>query len=49
MREAWLLDPRTGMIEIHDLAAGRVAAASDVAESSAVPGLRVDVRAFFAV
>ena len=47
VREAWLLDPKTRTIEIHDLAAGGVAIARDVAVSRAVPGLRVDVAAFF--
>lgn len=50
VREAWILDPVTHTIEVHDLAAGRkrVFAEGEVAESRAVKGLRVDVAAFFA-
>jgi len=51
VKEAWLLDPVAETIEIHDFAAPttRLFAAGEVAESRAVPGLRVDVAAFFAV
>jgi Uma2 family endonuclease len=49
VREAWIVDPQTRTIEVHDLVGGSSAAAHDVAESQAVPGLRVDIRAFFAV
>ncbi len=48
VREAWILDPVTETIEVHDLAAGQVAVA-DVAGSRVVPGLRIDAAAFFAV
>lgn len=48
IREAWILDPETETIEVHDLATGRVVV-GEVAESRAVPGLRIDVAAFFAV
>jgi Uma2 family endonuclease len=48
VREAWILDPATKAIEVHDLAK-RVLAKGEIAESRAVPGLRVDVAAFFAV
>jgi Uma2 family endonuclease len=50
VREAWILDPKTRTIEVHDLAsdAHRVFAEGEVAESRAVPGLRVDVAASFA-
>jgi Uma2 family endonuclease len=51
VREAWILDPASRTIEVHDLAAAgkRLCAAGEIAESRAVPGLRVDVAAFFAV
>ncbi len=51
VREAWILDPATKTIEVHDLAAAkkRLYGGGEVAESRAVPGLRVDVAAFFAV
>ena len=51
VREAWLVDPKTRTIEVHDLAAGgkRLFAEGEVAESRAVAGFRVDVAAFFAV
>lgn len=50
VKEAWLLDPDAETIEVHDLDAGtaRAFAAGESAESRAVPGLRVEVRAFFA-
>lgn len=50
VREAWILDPVTKTIEVHDLRAARkrVYAGGDTAESRAVPGFRVDVAAFFA-
>jgi Uma2 family endonuclease len=50
VREAWIVDPEACTIEVHDLASARVRAyaGGDSAVSSAVPGLRVDVRAFFA-
>jgi Uma2 family endonuclease len=48
VREVWILDPVKRTIEVHDLAK-RVFAAGEIAESRAVPGLRVDVAAFFAV
>ena len=50
VREAWILDPVTKTIEIHDLTTARTHffAGGEVAESRAVPGLRVDVAAFFA-
>ncbi len=49
-KEAGLLDPDTGTIEVHDLETGkaRTYAVGESAESGAVPGLRVDVRVFFA-
>lgn len=46
--EAWILDPKTETIEVHDLSTGQVVAGA-VAESRVVPGLRVDAAAFFAV
>lgn len=51
VKEAWLLDPVAETIEVHDLvtAKTRLFAKGKVAESRAVPGLRVDVAAFFAV
>jgi Uma2 family endonuclease len=51
VREAWILDPTTRTIEVHDFASGRqrVLAGGEVAESRAVPGLRVEVAEFFAV
>ncbi|MFI5402608.1 MAG: Uma2 family endonuclease [Planctomycetota bacterium] len=51
VKETWLLDPVAETIEVHDLAAARTRlfAKGEVAESRAVPGLRVDVAAFFAV
>jgi Uma2 family endonuclease len=48
VREAWILDPVDKTIEVHDLAK-RVFARGEIAESRAVPGLRIDVAAFFAV
>jgi Uma2 family endonuclease len=48
VREAWILDPVSKTIEVHDLAK-RVFVAGDFAESQAVPGLRVAVGPFFAV
>jgi hypothetical protein len=50
VREAWLLDPRTRTIAVHDLAAGRKRRfrGREIAESRVVPGLRVEVAAFFA-
>ena len=49
--EAWIVDPKTRTIEVHDLATGgkRLFSEGGVAESRAVAGLRVDVAAFFAV
>jgi len=51
VKEAWLLDPVAETIEVHDLATTgkRIFKGGEVAESRAVPGLRVDVTAFFAV
>ncbi len=50
VKEAWLLDPVAETIEVHDLvpATRRLFTSGEVAESRAVPGLRVDVTAFFA-
>lgn len=50
VHEAWIVDPEACTIEVHDLASGRVRAytGSDIAVSSTVPGLRVEVTAFFA-
>jgi Uma2 family endonuclease len=49
IREAWLLDPEAGTIEVHDLRASRkrAHAAGETAESQAVPGLRIEVSGFF--
>jgi len=51
VKEAWLLDPVAETIEVHDLATAgkRIFKGGEIAESRAVPGLRVDVAAFFAV
>lgn len=50
VREAWILDPTTRTIEVYDLATmgHRAFADGEIAESRAVPGLRIDVAAFFA-
>jgi Uma2 family endonuclease len=50
VHEAWILDPKARTIEVRHLASGgtRALAGGEVAESSAIPGLRVDVKAFFA-
>jgi Uma2 family endonuclease len=50
IREAWLVDPETETIDVHDLASGgsRLFRAGDVAESAAIPGFRVDVGRLFA-
>lgn len=50
VKEAWLLDPDAGTIEVHDLETGtaRTYADDESAESRAVRGLRVEVRSFFA-
>jgi Uma2 family endonuclease len=49
VREAWLLDPAAETIEVRDLVqeARHLYARGEAAESRAVPGLRVDVTAFF--
>jgi Uma2 family endonuclease len=50
VKEAWLLDPDAETIQVHDLerSLARAHAKGETAESRAVPGLRVDVAAFFA-
>jgi Uma2 family endonuclease len=50
VREAWIVDPKTRTIEVFDLAGGGslVFAEGEVADSSVIPGLRLDVAAFFA-
>jgi Uma2 family endonuclease len=50
VREAWIMDPDAETIEVHDLAAAQrhLFAAGEIAESRAVPGLRIDVAAYFA-
>ena len=50
VKEAWLLDPDAETIEVLDLAAGvrRLFARGEAAESRAVPGLHLDIAAFFA-
>jgi Uma2 family endonuclease len=50
VKEVWLLDPAGQTIEVHQLAAAtrRLFADGHVAESSVLPGFRVDVVTFFA-
>jgi Uma2 family endonuclease len=45
--EVWLVDPDTRTIEVHDRLGCRTAAADEVVESRALPGLRLVPSAFF--
>ena len=51
VKEAWVVDPETETIEVHDLEHGgeRVFAMGEQADSRVVSGFRVDVAALFAV